>query len=86
METGDFGAAARIRTGDLILTNRPGGVFGRTHSYPRMPSRALYCKGLDSFLLLLGLSRVAEFRVILPGLLENLLENLLPLAQRFLLS
>ena len=51
-----------------------------------MPSRALYCKGLDSFLLLLGLSRVAEFRVILPGLLENLLENLLPLAQRFLLS
>ena len=33
------------------------------------------CKGLDSFLLLLGLSRVAEFRVILPGLLENLLEK-----------
>ena len=47
------GAAARIRTGDLILTNRPGGVFGCTHSCPRIPSKALYCKGLGGFLLII---------------------------------
>jgi hypothetical protein len=43
------GAAARIRTGDLILTNRPDGISGRARSATGKPPRALYFRDPGGF-------------------------------------
>jgi hypothetical protein len=50
-KTSDFGAAAQIRTGDLILTNRLDSISGHARSATGKPPGALYFKDPGGFIM-----------------------------------